>query len=103
MAEAPGLRFFAVDCEPLGRRRVWLMTGALGNIAAHDCITEGFAVHVVLPTPAARRVTDTGEGLVLAPIGIEHHLVSVRVDARRATDDSRLETMLLLGYEASLI
>jgi hypothetical protein len=98
MAETPDLRWFAVDCEPLGRRRVWLLTGALGNLA-----TDDFGVHVVLPTPAARQIADTGEGWVVAPIGVEHHLVSLRLDATLATDDARLETTLLLGYEAALI
>ena len=101
MAETPWLRWFAVDCEPLGRRRVWLLTGALGNIATHDLAADYFAVHVVVPTPAARQIGDTGEGRVLAPIGEEHHLVSVRLDATRAADDARVEAMVLLGYEDS--
>jgi hypothetical protein len=68
--EAPRLRWFAVDCEPLGRRRLWLLTGALDDIA-----TDEFGVHVVFPTPAARRIVDAGEGSVVAPIGDHHNLV----------------------------
>ena len=101
-AEAPGLRWFAVDCEPLRRRRVWLLTGALGHIAT-ACAADDFAVHVVLPIPAARRIADTGEGWVFAPIGVEHHLVSLELDSTRATDDARVEKVVLLGYEASLM
>ena len=100
-ADAPWLRWFAVDCEPLSRRRIWLVTGALGDNAPEAGATEGFGVHVVLPTPAAQRLVDAGEGSVLAPMGVEHHLVSLGLDGPRPFDGARLETMLLLGYEAS--
>jgi hypothetical protein len=92
---APRLRWFAVDCEPLGRRRLWLLTGALDDIA-----TDEFGVHVVVPTPAARRIVDAGEGSVVAPIGDHHNLVSLRLDATQGADGAPLERMLLLGYEA---
>jgi hypothetical protein len=102
IAEAPGLRWFAVDCEPLGRRRVWLLIGALSK-PAQERAPDDFAVHVVLPTPAARWITDTGEGSVLAPIGVDHHLVSLELDATRVADDARVEATVLLGYEDSFM
>jgi hypothetical protein len=95
MAEAPGLRLFAVDCEPLGRRRVWLLMGALGN-------ADDFALHVVLPTPAARRIADIGDGYVLAPIGGEHHLVSLP-PGTAVLDGRHVDEVLLLGYEDSFV
>jgi hypothetical protein len=95
MAEATGRRWFAVDCEPLGRRRLWLLTGPLGDDA-----TDNFGVHVVLPTRSARRIAAAGRGSVVAPIGGEHHLLSLRLDASPAVDAAQLERLLLLGYEA---
>jgi hypothetical protein len=95
--EAPRLRWFAVDCPPLGRRQLWLLTGALGGIAADE-----FGVHVVLPTPAADRLAHAGEGSLFAPVGGRHHLVSVRLDETERAETARLERILLLGYEASL-
>lgn len=103
MAEAPGLRWFAVDCGPLGRRRVWLLTGTMDNVAFDQSVADFSAVHVVLPEPAARQVAVTGEGRLLARIGVDHSFVSLRLDAARGTDNARLESLLLLGYEASFI
>lgn len=96
VAEAPRLRWFALDCEPLGRRRLWLLTGALDGTASDDHV-----VHVVFPTPAGRDIVNTGLGRVVASVGDDHSLVSVRFDADEPVDDARLEHLLLLGYEAS--
>jgi hypothetical protein len=94
MAEAPELRWFAVDCQPLGRRRLWVVTGAIG-----DTRTDELGVHVVLPIPAARRIADAREGSEVASIGAEHYLVSLRLDVTRARGGARLEQILLLAYE----
>ena len=96
MVEAPGLRWFAVDCEPLGRRRLWLLTGAFGNVD-----TEGFGLHVVFPAATARRVVDAGVGAMVAALGDEHTLVSLRLETTELADHTHLERALLLGYEAS--
>jgi hypothetical protein len=94
MAEAPELRWFAVDCEPLDRRRLWVVTGAIGDIAA-----DHPALHVVLPAPAARRIAEAGEGSEVASVGVEHYLVSLELDVTRAAGEARLEQILLLAYE----
>jgi hypothetical protein len=98
MAEAPGLRWFVVDCEPLGRRRMWLLIGALGGTAADE-----LGVHVVLPAPMARRIVAAGEGRVLASIQTDHRLVSLHLDAAHGADIGDLERVLLLGYDACFI
>jgi hypothetical protein len=94
MAEAPELRWFAVDCEPLDRRRLWVVTGAIGDIAA-----DHPALLVVLPAPAARRIADAGEGSEVASVGVEHYLVSLELHVTRAAGEARLEQILLLAYE----
>jgi hypothetical protein len=95
-AAMPGVRYFAVDCEPLGRRRLWLLTGSLGPVAAHGC-----RVHIVVPTSTSRQLVGARDAVLVAPIGVEHDLVSLLVPADRA-GAAKLERMLLVGYEASL-
>jgi hypothetical protein len=95
MAEAPGLRWFAVDCEPLGRRRLWLLTGALDGIPVSRPV-----VHVVLPTSTAHRVAGAHASSVVSAIVAGHDLVSIPIDDE-SSDDAGLQRALLLGYEAS--
>jgi hypothetical protein len=92
----PGVRYFAVDCEPLGRRRLWLLTGSLGPVAAN-----GWRVHIVVPASTSLRMVGAGDAVLVAPIGVEHDLVSLRARPDRA-GAAQLERMLLVGYEASL-
>jgi hypothetical protein len=97
MAEAPGLRWFAVDCAPLGRRRLWLLTGALDGIPINRPV-----VHVVLPTPTAHCVARAHSSSVVSAIVGGHDLVSIPIDDDQSPDDAGLQHVLLLGYEASL-
>jgi hypothetical protein len=94
--DAPGVRWFAVDCEPLARRRLWLLTGALDGVT-----TDRLVVHVVLPRATGRRTAACGEGKVVAPLGEGHDLVSVSLDTSRSAHGAALERMVLLAYEAS--
>jgi hypothetical protein len=91
-----GVRCFAVDCEPLGRRRLWLLTGSLGPLAANGCL-----VHIVVPASASCWLVAAGAAVLVAPIGAEHDLVSLLVEGDRA-GAAHLKRMLLVGYEASL-
>jgi hypothetical protein len=68
----PGVRSFAVDCEPLGRRQLWLVTG-LGN----SCGTGRLGITVLVPREAVKAIESTGQGRVLAPMPDGHALVTM--------------------------
>ena len=55
--ETPGVRSFAVDCEPLRRQQMWLITGLRRPLLAGD---SGIAV--ILPLAAADIVEAAGWG-----------------------------------------
>jgi hypothetical protein len=70
--------------------------GALDGIATDDPL-----VHVVLPTPAGRRIANADVATAVSAIGEGHSLVSIRLGGTGSACDARLEQVLLLGYEAS--
>jgi hypothetical protein len=93
--ELPGLRWFAVDCEQLHRRRVWLLTGSLDGTPRDE-----LTVHIVLPAAAARSIANTGMAVTcLAP---DYELISLRLEGTEPADGIVLGQLLLLGYETSL-
>jgi hypothetical protein len=96
LADVPGLRWFAIDCEPLGRRRLWVLTGPLGDMAP-----KWLCVTVVLPASTALGIVDDGDGALTARIGDQHWLVSLRIDTTNEANAARLEKVLLIGYDAS--
>jgi hypothetical protein len=90
--DAPAVRLFAVDCEPLGRRRAWMATGPLVGSA------DQLDVRVVLPLESARRVAGRGHGDLAAHIGNGRGLVCLRLEP---DDELLLHEVLLVAYEAS--
>jgi hypothetical protein len=40
----PGVRAFGVDCEPLGRRQLWLLTGLEEQLEALVLTAYGYAM-----------------------------------------------------------
>src|ERR1700693_1191755 len=46
--DTPGVRSFGVDCEPLGRRQLWLITGLQRHVD-----TDGIGLAVIVPTDTA--------------------------------------------------
>jgi hypothetical protein len=72
---------------------LWLLSGSAG-----DFPTDELGVLVVLPTAAALRIVDAGDGALVAPMGNEDSLISLRLD----TGDGRLERVLLTTYDACL-
>jgi ABC-type antimicrobial peptide transport system permease subunit len=95
--ELPDLRWFAVDCEELQRRRVWLLTGSLDG-ATGDQLT----VHVVVPNAARRVIADVGAGMAVAYVAADYELLSLRLDTTEPDHGIVLGQMLLLAYEESL-
>jgi len=87
----PGVRAFAVDCEPLGRRQLWLLTGLQRALES-----DGIGIAVIVPAEVADKIETTGWGRSLAPMPDRHSMVAVYGDAvgRRAD----LEALVLTAY-----
>jgi len=89
--ETPGVRCFGVECEPLGRRQLWLVTGLDGNDR-----NSGASITVIVPREAANDIEDAGWGRPLAPMPQGHMLVTVdgpSFDRRRD-----VEALVLTAY-----
>ena len=89
-SDAPQARTFAVDCRPLGIRRIWLVTGVHG-----DAQWGSTGLAVVLPLEAATAVAADGEGRGVAFLKGGHVLVSVNGDP---PDPMQVERLLLSAY-----
>jgi hypothetical protein len=85
-ARSPGVRVYGVDCPPLGRRRIFLLTG-LGAHGERD--PKGVAG--VLPERAARAATDDGWAVREETLPAGHVLVTLR-------DDTDVEALVLAAY-----
>src|SRR4051794_11111543 len=85
------VRVFAVDCEPLERRQVWLVTGLLPSLFDRPDVA------VVMPKSIARGARERGWAIysdALLPEG--HVLVALGRDSQRQRVD--LEELMLAGY-----
>jgi hypothetical protein len=80
----PGVRTFAVDCEPLARRRLWLVSG----------LRDGCGVAVIVPAAAARELELIGLTAPIAPMPPGHVLVCVR----DGVDEADLDRVVLEAY-----
>jgi hypothetical protein len=91
----PGVRSFGIDCEPLGRRQLWLITGLQRALES-----EGVGVAVIVPAEVAGEIETTGWARSLAPMPGRHAMVAVYGDAvgRRAD----LEALVLTAYGYAL-
>jgi hypothetical protein len=94
---ARGVRLFAVDCEPLGRRRMWLTTGPVHD----DDVRHGVAVSVVLPVELSPLAQSLGWGVVTGQLPAGHVLLSAQPPHHPGATE-RLEAMLLAAYSYAL-
>jgi hypothetical protein len=85
-SEGLGVRAFAIKCEPLEIRQLWLVTGVASRIA------------VVVPVQMAQRYEADGLGRAISPMPADHTLFGVDDDAR-AID---LERVVLEAYGVAL-
>jgi hypothetical protein len=69
--EAPGIRCFGVDCPPLARRRLWLLTGMDRPFA------DGLGLAVIVPVDVATDIADAGLGRIVSPMPDGHVLMTV--------------------------
>jgi hypothetical protein len=92
----PGVRSFGVECEPLGRRALWLLTGLQSTNLSRT--TAGIAV--IVPTEAADEIEAVGWGRSVAPMPDRHKLVAVFGDlAEKRTD---VEALVLTAYGCAM-
>jgi hypothetical protein len=89
---APDVRMFAVDCEPLHVRRVWLMTGPAAAPA------DSYNVSVVLPEDVGTIVARAGWAWRVAPMPPDH--VLMRADVLGGANAT--EALILAAYECAL-
>ena len=92
----PGVRAFAIDCEPLGRRQLWLITGLRGQLDA-----DGMGLAVILPIEAAVELESAGRGRSLSPMPGRHVLVSMNGNTVNCRDDVEALVLTAYGYAMS--
>ena len=82
----PGVRSFAVECEPLDRRQLWLVTGLIAF----------FSVAVIVPTAVAREIEMRRLGREIALMPRNHVLLGLTCDP--ADEPRRAEQLILTAY-----
>lgn len=87
----PGVRAFGIECEPLGRRQLWLVTGLYDQPES-----EAAPIAVILPSDAAAEIEISGRGRKLAPMPCSHALVSV--DGDTVSGREAVEALVLTAY-----
>jgi hypothetical protein len=93
--DQPVLRCFAIDCEPLGLRRVWALVGPLSFDTDVVCRT-----HVVLPNWLADHAQSSGGGAIALSLGDSHALVTLRSEPGPDALE-RLHSLLLMAYASA--
>jgi hypothetical protein len=88
-AGTSGAQLLAVDCAPLARRQVWLVTIDRGPHRS----TAG-ALAVVLPARSAAEVDSAGTARRIATLPADHALMQVSRDASL----SDIESLVLTAY-----
>jgi hypothetical protein len=94
--DTPGVRCFGVDCEPLGRRRLWLISGIRGELN-----TDGLGLAVIVPVAAAAKIEDLGWGRIVSPMPGGHVLVIVSRDSFACRQELEALVMAAYGYTMS--
>jgi hypothetical protein len=87
----PGVRSFGVECEPLGRRRLWLLTGLQRELQI-----DGMGLAVILPFSAAYDIECAGLGRCVAPMPGQHELLSVHCESLGRRQD--IEAVVVTAY-----
>jgi hypothetical protein len=74
----PGVRSFAVDCEPLDLRQLWLVTGLTGSRTA-----SALGAAVIVPTQLAEDLETVGLAVPISPMPARRVLARIPGDANR--------------------
>jgi hypothetical protein len=83
-----GLRTFAVDCESLGLRRLWLVTG----------LSPGRGLAVIVPAALAEDLELVGLARPISPMPAGHELV----EAVAGVTCDELERIVLVAYGSAM-
>jgi hypothetical protein len=89
----PGVRSFAIDYEPLGRRQLWLLTGLSSP--------RGMGLALILPAEEAFELQGAGRGRTVSPLPGEQMLVSINGDTVDCRDEVEALVLSAYGYAMS--
>ena len=87
----PGVRSFGVDCAPLDRRQIWLITGM-----HPDVDVDGMGLAVILPIDVADQFEAAARGRMVAPMPAGHALIAVPGASLSGREE--LEALALTAY-----
>ncbi len=93
--DTPGVRCFGVECEPLGRRQLWLITGMQRQLAVHD-----LGLAVIVPAEVAQDLEDMCWGRIVAPMPAYHAVVTVHTASLASRQN--LEALVLTAYGCAM-
>ena len=93
--DAPDVRMFAVECDPIGRRQMWLITGV-----RRPALVGASGIAVVLPLAAADLVEAAGWGRRTEPVSSRHVLVAASGDA--SLRPREVEALVLAAYSYAM-
>ncbi len=91
----PGVRCFAVECEPLARHQLWLITGIQRQLDM-----AGIGLAVIIPKTVANELEAADRAQVLAPMAGRNVLVTLHGAAMGSRQD--LEAVVLTAYGCAL-
>jgi hypothetical protein len=91
ISDAPGVRSFAVECDPLGIRRLWLLTGV-----DYGGDPYGLGLAVIVPDTCGAVIETAHWGHRIAPMPGEHALVTVGRESFAHLSD--VEALVLTAY-----
>ena len=93
---ADGVRTFAVDCEPLERRRLWLVTGMRqsGRFGRVD-------IALIVPLDVARFIEKAGLGEPMSPMPAGHVLLGISDCVSESPRDLQGLALTAYGYALS--
>jgi hypothetical protein len=88
---SPSIRAFAIDCRPLARKQMWLVTG-LGR----GVVPRAGDVSVILPSAVAETTEREGLAVRLVPMPRGHVLLAASDAA--ASSPRAIEALVLRAY-----
>jgi hypothetical protein len=96
----PGVRCFGVECDPLGRRQLWLLTGMHPSLGSLGSLGRSIGLAVIVPADVADELNSLGWGRVISPMPGGHVLVTVQADSLAGRQE--LEALVLTAYGCAM-